>query len=137
MSLELDHIAIIVHNLDAALSYYIDYLGMRVTYREEQESAGVRAAYLDGGGAQLQLLEPIRPGPLQTFLEQHGEGLHHICLAVPDIPAFLSRLPGEKNTPLSTGGGGRRTCFLQNTPEGVSIELIERASVESTNISSG
>lgn len=125
MSPKLDHVAIVVRNLEEAIPYYIHELGMALVYEEEQAVAGVRAAYIDAGNALLQLLQPVRPGPIQEFLDEHGEGLHHICLAVTDIPETLNQLTNEAGTPVSIGGWGRRTCFLRHVPEGVRIELTE------------
>ena len=75
----------------------------------------------------LQLVQPTGPGPIADFLAAQGEGLHHICLAVEDIPATLRRLPGQEGVRVGMGGRGRRACFLAAPPNGLRIELTELA----------
>lgn len=125
MNRSIDHIAIAVWNIDEALPYYRDQLGFGLIEEENLPSAGVRLVYLDAGNTMIQLLEPIGETPIRAFLEEKGEGLHHLCLAVDHIPALLNRLPGEADRTVVMGGRGRRACFLNRKPSGVPIELTE------------
>ena len=81
----LHHVGIVVRSIDAALPYFRDELRLPLLSDERVPAVGVRLALLDGGGAMVQLVEPIGPGPIQEHLDGQGEGLHHLCLAVPDI----------------------------------------------------
>jgi methylmalonyl-CoA epimerase len=120
-----DHVGIVVADLEAALPYYVDVLGLPLVLREEQPETGVRAAYLDAGPIRIQLVQPTRPGPLLTHLEEHGDGLHHVCFGVPDIAATLRRLAPGDDVTVAIGGGGRPVSFLPTRPSGLRIELTE------------
>jgi methylmalonyl-CoA epimerase len=128
--LRIDHVAVAVHDLEASLGYYIEELGLPLIHREEQASLGVQVAFLDGGSTLLQLVQPTRPGPVQEFLSEQGEGLHHICLAVGDIGATLDRLARDHEN-VTVGAWQRRACFLQDRPNGLRIELTEVKHAES------
>jgi methylmalonyl-CoA/ethylmalonyl-CoA epimerase len=125
MITNLDHIAIAVWNIDASLPYYVDQLGMALIHDEILLSAGVRLAYLDAKNIFIQLVQPIGETPIRTFLEEKGEGLHHFCLGVEDIPIFLKNLEEESETKVVMGGRERRACFMRRKPNGLSIELTE------------
>ena len=121
----LDHIGIAVFDVDAALPYYVDRLGLRVVHDEIAADPGVRLCYLDVGSLFLQLVQPLRRGPVQDFLESRGEGLHHVCFAVDDIGSTLAHLDEREPARVFMGGRRRRACFLVDGPDGVLIELTE------------
>lgn len=121
----IDHIAIAVRAIDASLPYYRDELRLVLTHDEVLPDIGVRLAYLDAGNTMVQLVEPTADGPVATFLAEHGEGLHHICFAVADIPAVLQRLSGESDARIFRGGRARRCAFLLHRPNGLLTELTE------------
>ncbi|MGO1769825.1 MAG: VOC family protein [Microbacterium sp.] len=121
----IDHTAVAVRDADAAIRYYVDDLGLELVGDEIADDPGVRLVYLAAGPDTVQLVSPVRPGPVAAWIEEHGEGLHHICFEVEDIPAALERFPGQAERPVFRGGRSRRACFLAGTPEGVSIELTE------------
>ena len=121
----MDHVAIAVRDVDASLGYYTGTLGLVVVGDERVEEPGVRLIYLDAGGVFLQLVSPFRPGPVADFLERRGEGLHHVCFAVPDIARALERIAGEGDARVFLGGRGRRACFLTGTANGALVELTE------------
>lgn len=121
----LDHVGIVVRDADQALKYYATELRMPVIHDERLEHIGVRLVYLDMTNAFLQLVEPIGDGAVRDHFEQYGEGLHHICLSVPDIPQVLTMLAGEASSVVFQGGRGRLACFLQAKPNGVLLELTE------------
>lgn len=124
--MEIDHVAVAVRDIDAALPYYVETLGLTPIHDEVLTAAGVRLVYLAGGAALLQLVQPVARGPVAEYLAAHGEGLHHLCFAVDDIPATLRELPGQTHVPVVMGGRGRRACFLAAPPNGLRIELTER-----------
>lgn len=121
-----DHVAIAVHDADAALPFYVSRLGLRVVGDEAADDPGVRLTYLDGGNVLIQLVQPLRPGPVADFLRTRGEGLHHLCFNVERIEPVLGALPGEEGARIFAGGRGRRACFLLHEPNGVRVELTER-----------
>src|SRR5436305_3756286 len=92
----IDHVAIIVRNIEQALLFYRDTLGITPSEIKEVPTEQVRIAFLPmggPGGSELELIEPITPdSSLTRFLENRGEGLHHICLEVAYIDAALAEM---------------------------------------------
>ncbi|MBI4512808.1 MAG: methylmalonyl-CoA epimerase, partial [Gemmatimonadetes bacterium] len=132
-SVKLDHVAIAVPNLDAAIPLYTALLDRSPVSREHVASEGVEIAFFDAGGTRIELLEPTGPDtPVGRFLGRRGPGLHHITLEVPDLAEALARCRAQGMQPLApaprTGAGGRRIAFLDPaTTGGLLIELVERA----------
>ena len=91
----------VVRDLDAATSVYCERFGMELVGEEDLPHLGVRVAYLDSGGSLLQLLTPIGPGGVRDHLDASGEGLHHLCYAVPDIEATALQVGDKGETPLA------------------------------------
>ncbi len=120
-----DHIAIAVHDIDASLPYYMNELCLALVHDERLPAVGVRLAYLQAGNTMVQLVQPTGDGAVARFLAVRGEGLHHICFAVQDIPAVLDRLSGEEGAQVFMGGRERRCAFLLNQPNGLITELTE------------
>lgn len=123
-----DHVGIVVGDIDASLGLYRDTLGFVPFGDESLPDVGVRVIYLTSerpGSTTLQLVEPTAAGPLKDFLDAEGDGLHHICLAVADIPSALERLAPGASVRIVMGGRGRRACFLPGMREGLRIELTE------------
>ena len=101
MKAVLDHVGIAVKDLEAALQFYRDALGLEVEAPEDVPNQQVRARFVPVGessgqgvgapGVQLELLQATAPGsPITKFIEQRGPGLHHITLRVDDIHAALA-----------------------------------------------
>jgi LAO/AO transport system kinase len=89
----LDHIGIAVSNLDAALAFYRDALGLEVDAPEEVASQRVRAHFIPAGESALELLEgTAEDSPIAKYVAKRGAGLHHITLRVDDLAAVLARL---------------------------------------------
>lgn len=123
----IDHVGIVVRNVDDALPYWRDTLGLRVTGDELAEEPGVRLVYLDAGTTSIQLVEPVRDhSTLHAWLDRRGEGLHHVCFVTPDLEALAAAVPGGAG-PLFRAGRRRRACFLEEEPNGVTIEVTERS----------
>jgi len=121
----LDHVAVAVRDTEVALRRFRDGLGLEVVAVDFPPEVPVKLTYLALGNTFLQLVEPLDPGhPIATWLEEHGEGLHHICLGVEDVVSELGRLgpPGEPLAPLGSGRG-RPAGFVAGPPvHGVRIE---------------
>lgn len=121
----IDHVGMLVRDIDASLLYFRDVLGMQVVADDANEQAAARLVYLDAGNMILQLVSPYGPGAIADALETEGEGLHHVCFQVESIPAALEQLAPGKDVPITKGGRNRRTCFLPDRASGLVIELTE------------
>lgn len=121
----LDHVAVVVADTEIALRHFRDHLGLGVVTVDEPPEVPVRLTYLDLGNAWIQLVEPLDDDhPLAVWLREHGEGLHHICLAVDDVEAELRRLspPGVQPPPLGSGRGRAAGFPAGEPPHGTRIE---------------
>jgi methylmalonyl-CoA/ethylmalonyl-CoA epimerase len=123
----LDHVAVLVRNTDQALRFYRDHLGLDVHSSEEIPVPHVRLTYLDAGNAFLQLVEPLdADGPLVDWLDERGEGLHHICFGVDDVAEAVTAL-SDNGAPVTLGQGRGRVSGFVTTSDGngVRIECTE------------
>ena len=133
MRLSIHHIAIAVQDLDAALAFYRDGLGLEMTERREVPEEGVEIAFLLAGEAEIELLRPLDEGSdMARFLKKRGEGLHHICLAMEDVEAAMERLRPVGAQLLSeeprVNVHGTRYVFVHpQSAHGVLLELYEAA----------
>ncbi len=129
--INLDHVAVAVADLDAAIAGYADRYRVEPLYREVVEAQGVEEAMIPVGGSFVQLLQPLGPDtPVGKFLERNGEGMHHIAFTVPDIDAALDHL-GQRDARLidhhpRLGGRGARIAFVHPKDlAGTLVELVE------------
>lgn len=131
--LNLDHVAIAVHDLDASIDGYRSRYQVEPLYREVVESQGVEEAMIPMGGSFIQLLEPLDDEtPVGRFLSKNGEGLHHVAYAVVSIGAALDHLRDEGARLVDSepriGGRGARIAFVHPADlGGTLIELVELA----------
>jgi methylmalonyl-CoA/ethylmalonyl-CoA epimerase len=125
----IDHLGIAVRSLDEAVPLYEKALGLRCLGREEVASQKVRTAFFDAGGVHLELLEPTAPeSPVAKFLQERGEGIHHVAFRSDDLEGQLKqaaaagvRLIHEK--PFE-GAAGKLVAFLHpKSTRGVLTEL--------------
>ncbi len=129
---KVDHIGIAVKNLDEALKFYEDVLGIKCVATETVEEQKVKVAFLPVGDTEVELLESTTDdGPVAKFIEKKGEGIQHIAYKVDDIEKALEELK-EKGIRLIDekpryGAGGAKIAFLHpKSTFGVLIELCER-----------
>jgi methylmalonyl-CoA/ethylmalonyl-CoA epimerase len=129
--LNLDHVAIAVADLDAAVEAHSARYQVAPLYREVVEEQGVEEAMIPVGGSFVQLLQPLGPETsVGRFLSKNGEGLHHIAYAVSSIDAALEHLGAQgarliDNEP-RIGGRGARIAFVHPGDfAGTLIELVE------------
>lgn len=129
--INIDHVAVAVHDLDAAIAEYERQYGVQPLYREVVADQGVEEAMLPVGASHVQLLQPLAPDtPVGRFLAKHGEGLHHLAFAVPSIDQALDHLAAEGVRLIDraprTGGDGRPIAFVHPTAlASTLIELVE------------
>ena len=89
----INHIAIVVHDLDEAIHTYHDMLGLTVSKRLVMPEQEVEIAFLPAGESAIELISPTtETSGVAKYLAKRGEGLHHICLEVPDVNASLEEL---------------------------------------------
>lgn len=131
VELPLDHVAIAVPSIAAALPLF-ELLAQATGSRVERvESQKVDVAFIGTGAGKIELLQPTAPdSTVQRFLDKRGAGLHHIAYRVADIEGALARLAAagirlidEKPRP---GAGGHRVAFLHpQSTQGILVELVE------------
>jgi methylmalonyl-CoA epimerase len=137
----LDHIGIAVDDLDAALRFYRDALGLEVQAAEEVSSQRVRAHFVPVGPSSLELLQATAPdSPIAKFLARRGPGLHHITLRVDDLRAALAQLAARGVQLIDPeprpGAEGALVAFIHpSSAQGVLIELKELATSRQSSIS--
>ena len=131
MLLKIEHIALAVEDLDAAVAHYEDVWGLEVSHRERVEDQGVEEAMLPLGESFLQLLGPTGPDTtVGRFVAKRGEGLHHIAYEVPDLEGALAELK-ERGVRLidevpRRGGRGHMVAFVHpRGNHGLLVELIQ------------
>jgi methylmalonyl-CoA/ethylmalonyl-CoA epimerase len=128
MLTEIDHVAIAVQDLEAAIAYYAETFGATVDHRERVESDGVEEALLKVADSYIQLLTPIREdSPVAVYLEKKGEGLHHVGYRVADCAAALQSVKehGGRAIDQEPRPGSRGTTVAFIHPKGAFGTLIE------------
>jgi len=87
------HVAVVVRDIEKALGFFRDVLGLPLGQRATVADQGVQAALLPAGRDEIELLEPTNPaGGVARFLEKKGEGIHHLCVETSDVAAALERV---------------------------------------------
>ncbi len=135
----IDHVGIAVPDLDVAIMWYHDHLGMIVLHEEVNEDQGVREAMLSVrgaplGSAQLQLMAPIdETSTIAKFIDKRGPGLQQLAYRVSDIEALTERLRGQGvrllyDAPRRGTANSRINFIHPKDAGGVLIELVEPAS---------
>jgi methylmalonyl-CoA/ethylmalonyl-CoA epimerase len=133
---QINHVALVVDNIDAALKFWRDGLGLEVTHVEDVPDQDSVVAFLPTGGAEVELVKPTsEDSGITRFLRQHGPGMHHICLEVDDIAAYIYRLKklGIRliNSEPIIGTGGKLIAFIHpESTHGVLVELYELTQAE-------
>jgi methylmalonyl-CoA epimerase len=125
---EIDHVAIAVRDLDAAIDYYERAVGATVAHREIVENDGVEEALLKVAESYIQLVSPTRPdSPVAKALDKRGEGLHHVGYRVDDCAAALASMVAAGATAIDQaprpGSRGTTVAFIH--PKGSFGTLIE------------
>ena len=128
---KINHIAILVSDLESPLNFWRDALGLELTQVEEVPGEQARIAFLPTGDSEIELVQPTTDDSgLARYLEKRGPGMHHICLEVDDIDGMLAQLKEKGiqliNEEAKVGSDGRRYAFVHpKSASGVMVELYE------------
>jgi methylmalonyl-CoA/ethylmalonyl-CoA epimerase len=131
MITRINHIAIVVEDLDAALGFWRDALGLPLDKTEENPGENVTIAFLPIGEAEIELLEPTDPASgIAKYLAKKGAGMHHVCVEVTGIDAVIERLVAHgvemiNETPRVRDEGTRYAFVHPKSAFGVLVELYE------------
>ena len=127
---KINHIAIVVEDIDAALGFWRDQLGLVLDHVEEVPSQASKVAFIPVGDGEVELVQPTDPeSGLGKYLMKRGEGMHHLCIEVDDIEGVLVDLKAKgvqliNQVPQDLPG--RRMAFIHpKAANGVLVELYE------------
>lgn len=123
----IDHVGVVVRDLEAAVVHFTERYGFTLDGDWTEPDGRLRLVYLAAGDTTLQLVTPLREGPLTDFLDDRGEGIHHVCLEVADLETAIGSIDDQVESDPYLGGRGARVCFLTDRAHGVLIELTEPA----------
>jgi len=128
--IKINHVAIVVEDIDAALDFWQQTFGLRLDHVEEVPSQKSKVAFLPLGESEIELVQPTTTDSgLANFLEKRGEGMHHICIEVEDIDAALAELKSKgvrliNEVPEELPG--RKMAFIHpKAASGVLVELYQ------------
>ncbi len=131
--MKINHLAVVVENLDTALGFWRDALGLELHDTETNDSEQVKIGFLKIGESQIELLEPTHPeSGIGKYLAKKGAGLHHVCVEVPEIESAMQHLREHHieliNDAPKVRPEGTRYCFIHpKSTGGVLVELYELA----------
>lgn len=130
---KLNHVAVLVEDIDSAVKFWRDSLGLDLGRVEEVASQEAKIAFFPLGESEIELVQPTTADSgLARYLEKQGGGLHHLCFEVDDIAGKLAEMKNKRvrlinETPLSLADG-RQIAFIHPTSAGgVLIELVQKA----------
>ena len=133
MGFSIDHLGIAVKSLASAKAIY-EKLGLTISPEETVEHEKVRLVMVPVGESRLELLEATADdSAIAKFIVKHGEGVHHVCMRVPDLPGAIEKLKADGvrlvSNEIKTGAGGHRYIFVHpQSTAGVLLELVEATS---------
>lgn len=128
---KINHIAILVEDLDAPLKFWRDALGLELAQVQDNPSEQAQIAFLPLGDSEIELVRPTNEDSgLARYLEKRGPGMHHLCLEVDDIAGMLQQLKAKGiqliNEEPRLGDDGRKYAFVHpKSANGVMVELYE------------
>jgi methylmalonyl-CoA/ethylmalonyl-CoA epimerase len=130
---KIEHIAIAVSDLEAAIEHYTKIWGVTLEHREVVEDQGVEEAMFRIGDSYIQLLAPLSPDTtVGKFIQRKGEGLHHIAYEVDDIESSIQVLTASGVALIDSepraGSRGTRIAFVHpKSNRGLLVELVEKS----------
>lgn len=132
----IDHIALVVDDMDKALHFWNEGLGMELSHMEEVPREHSIVAFLPAKESEVELVSPTdNESGVARFLNKRGPGMHHICLEVYDIKATMAHLKSKGvrliNEEPEIGTGGKKIAFIHpDSTHGVLVELYELSGQE-------
>ena len=132
----IDHVAIVVDDIDQALAFWRDGLGLEVSHVEDVPSQQSVVAFLPTDQGAIELVKPTDDeSGVARFLDKRGPGVHHVCFQVEDLRASLEALQGKGirliNAEPVIGTAGKRIAFIHpESTQGVLVELYETSEQE-------
>jgi methylmalonyl-CoA/ethylmalonyl-CoA epimerase len=127
----IDHIAVLVADLDQASNFWHDILGIQLSHTAAVPAEQAQIAFLPLGTSEIELVQPTSTDSgLARYLEKHGPGLHHLCLEVDDIAGMLARLQAHGvqliNPEPRLSSDGKQYAFIHpKSTGGVLVELYQ------------
>jgi len=125
------HIAMVVDDMEGALSFWRDALGLKLAQAEEVPEQQARVAFLPVGEGEVELVKPTtETSGMARYLAKRGPGIHHICVEVDNLSELLTQLKSKgvrliDETP-RLGSGGKKYAFIHpESAKGVWVELYE------------
>lgn len=128
---KIDHVALVVSDMDAALNFWQDALGIQLDHQEEIPREKSAIAFLPVGDSEIELVQPTSDDSgVAKYLEKRGPGMHHICLEVDDIDAMMSQLRAKEirlihEEPVVADNGKKYAFIHPKAAFGVLVELYE------------
>lgn len=129
--LRVDHIAIVVPEIDSALNFWQEALGLPLEHVEEIAEQETAVAMMPVGESEVELVQPTSENSgMAKYMTKRGPGLHHICFEVDDIEATLTELKAKGirliNEEPVVGAGGKKVAFVHpKSASGVLVELSQ------------
>jgi len=129
--MKINHLAVVVHSVDEALTFWRDALGLPFDGVEDVPDEAVKVGFLDVGGVHIELLEPTTDDSgVAKYLDKRGPGMHHLCLEVDDLNTAMAELEAKGvqliyEMPRTRDNGRRYTFIHPKSTGGVMIELYE------------
>ena len=127
---KINHVAIVVENIEAMLPFWQEALGLSVDHIEDVPSQKARVAFLPVGESEVELVQPTDPATgMAKFLKEKGPGMHHLCLEVENIDQALEKLKAKGVHLINETAQvlpGRKMAFVHpKSTGGVLVELYE------------
>jgi len=128
---QINHVAVVVDDMERALSFWRDALGMKLHELRDVPAENSQVAFLPLEGSEVELVVPTSADSgIAKYLDKRGPGMHHICLEVDDILGMLAQLQSKGvrliNEEPRTGADGKRYAFIHpESTSGVLVELYE------------
>jgi methylmalonyl-CoA/ethylmalonyl-CoA epimerase len=130
-ALRVHHLAVVVEDMERALTFWRDALGLELAGIREVPEQASQVAFLPAGEAEIELVRPMSADSgVARYLAKRGPGMHHICMSVDDLPGTLERLAAQGvrliNPEPMAGADGRRYAFVHpESTGGVLLELYQ------------
>jgi methylmalonyl-CoA/ethylmalonyl-CoA epimerase len=125
---QINHVAVVVDDMEKALSFWRDALGMEMHELRDVPAEKSRVAFLPLAGSEMELVQPTSDDSgIANYLAKRGPGMHHICLEVDDIAGMVAQLKSKDvrliNEEPRTAADGKKYAFIH--PESTSGVLVE------------